>query len=114
MKHTYKIVVGLLLLILTANARAQQNATDAAPGIKLNSNGTLQIGDIFAEIGHFDGSWTISQQHDAFKPSDQTPPATQPSSHIITGVFTSAAGPFNLKEQVDSADGGIHYSAAAS
>jgi hypothetical protein len=85
------------------------DAIDVAPGFKLGSNGAILIGEFSAEIGHFDGSWTISEQHNAFKPADKNPPATQPSSHIISGVYTSAAGPFNLTEQMDAIGDGVHF-----
>ena len=115
MKHGCGIACGIVLLIVSASAWAQDQPSDAidiAPGFKLSPNGVIQIGDASAEIGHFDGSWTISEQHDAFKPADKNPPATQPSSHILTGVYTSAAGPFKLTEQMDAAADGVHFSAS--
>jgi hypothetical protein len=114
MKLGCKIACGLILTVLSAACWAQDqpsDMTDVAPGFKFGSNGAIQIGDISGEIGHFDGSWTISEQHDAFKAADKAPPATQPSSHILTGVYTSAAGPFNLTEQMDANSDGVHFSA---
>jgi hypothetical protein len=112
MKYGCKIAYGIIILVLSATVFAQDQQTDAvdvAPGFKLGSNGAILIGEFSAEIGHFDGSWTISEQHDAFKPADKNPPATQPSSHIISGVYTSAAGPFNLTEQMDATSDGVQF-----
>jgi hypothetical protein len=112
MKYGCKIAYGIIILVLSATVFAQDQQTDAvdvAPGFKLGSNGAILIGEFSAEIGHFDGSWTISEQHDAFKPADKNPPATQPSSHIISGVYTSAAGLFNLTEQMDATGDGVHF-----
>jgi hypothetical protein len=102
-------------MILSATSWAQEqqsNATDVAPGIKLAANGVIGIGDISAEVAHFDDSWTISEQHDVFKASAPNPPATQPSSQVVTGVFASASGPFKLTERMDPANGGVHFSAS--
>jgi len=115
MKHGCKIACGLVLIILIATSWAQQQPSDAvevAPGFKLGANGVIEIGDISAEVGHFDGNWTVSEQHDVFKASEPNPPATQPSSGVVTGVFVSESGPFNLTERMDAAGGGVHFSAA--
>jgi hypothetical protein len=117
MKLECKIVSALILTILGASACAQDEQEapiDVAPGIKLGPNGVIHIGEFSAEIGHFDGSWKISEQHDAFQAAEKNPPATQPSSHIISGVYASAAGPFNLTEQMDATDEGVQFSASMS
>jgi hypothetical protein len=114
MKHGCQIACGLIVMMSIATSWAQQQseAVDVAPGFKLGANGVIQIGDISAEVGHFDDNWTVSEQHDVFKASEPNPPATQPSSHVVTGVFVSASGPFNLTERIDAAGGGVHFSAA--
>jgi len=114
MKHGCKIACGLIVIILSATSWAQQQPSDAvevAPGFKLGANGAIEIGDISAEVGHFDGDWTVSEQHDVFKASAPNPPATQPSSHVVTGVFVSASGPFNLTDRMEAAGDGVHFSA---
>jgi len=115
MKHGCKIACGLVLIILIATSWAQQQPSDAvevAPGFKLGANGVIEIGDISAEVGHFDSDWTVSEQHDVFKASQPNPPATQPSSHVVTGVFVSASGSFNLAERMEAAGDGVHFSAS--
>jgi hypothetical protein len=114
MKYGCQIACGLIFVILSATSWAQEQQSDAievAPGFKLGANGVIQIGDISAEVGHFDGNWTVSEQHDVFKASGSNPPASQPSSRVVTGVFTSASGPFNLTERMEAAGGGVHFSA---
>ncbi|MGA2443393.1 MAG: hypothetical protein ABSH08_20770 [Tepidisphaeraceae bacterium] len=115
MKHGWKIACGLILTILIATSWAQEQQSDAidvAPGFKLGVDGVIEIGDISAEVGHFDANWTVSEQHDVFKAQEPNPPATQPSSHVVTGVFVSESGPFNLTERMDAAGGGVHFSAS--
>jgi hypothetical protein len=115
MKQGFKIIgFGIILLALTCGAWAQEqqgDAVDVAPGFKLGAKGEIVIGEVSGEVGHFDGSWTISEEHDAFEPAAKSGATTQPSSHVVSGVFTSAAGAFNLTEQMDANEDGVHFSA---
>jgi hypothetical protein len=114
MKHGYKLACGIILLMLGAGALAQtqpSDDTDLAPGIKLRTTGGIDIGDdMYAEIVHFDDNWKETDEHDAFQPTAQ-PPATQPSSKLLTGDFVTPGGTFKLTEQIDSNDTGIHFTA---
>jgi hypothetical protein len=115
MKRIAQLACIFIVSILGATALAQDqqpDSIDLAPGIKLTPNGVISIGDLSAEVGHFDGNWTISEQHDAFRPPATTSPSTQPSSHIVSGVYDSAGGKFNLTEQFDTTDAGVHVTAS--
>jgi hypothetical protein len=115
MKHGCRIAGAVILLLSIAGAWAQtlpSDAIDISPGFKLRPNGLIDIGEISAEVYHFNGDWTISEQHDIFQPAEKTPPTTEPSSHVVSGVFTSASGPFNLTERIAAADGLVSFSAA--
>jgi hypothetical protein len=113
MKRGFGIVCGVVLVILGGSARGQDEpaAVDVGPGIKMRVNGIIDVGDITGELGHFDSSWTVSEQHDVFNPADQQPAATQPSSHIVSGTFASAGGSFNLVEETDPEGDGIRFTA---
>jgi len=67
----------------------------------------MEVGDVGVEIVHFNPDWSDADQHDAFVPSNA--PATQPaaeSGKVISGVFTSSSGPFNLSERFEPATAG--------
>jgi hypothetical protein len=115
MRRAIVFGLGLLLSFAASAARAQDagDAVDIAPGFKLSPTGQLVIGPITAEIAHFDTSWSVTEQHDAFEPSPAVgvAPTTQPTTHIINGTFTTAAGPFHLTEHVDVIKDGLAFSA---
>jgi hypothetical protein len=114
MKHGCQIACGIVLLMLGANAPAQTQPTDdtdLAPGFKLRTSGGIDIGDMYAEVVHFDDNWKETEEHDVFQPAVQAP-ATQPSSKLLTGDFATPGGTFKLTEQIDPNDTGIHFSAA--
>ncbi|MGD0463515.1 MAG: hypothetical protein ABSB74_13605 [Tepidisphaeraceae bacterium] len=115
MKYGYKIACGIILM-LGASALAQtqpSDDTDLAPGFKLRTSGGIDIGDLYAEVVHFDDNWKEVEEHDVFQPTVQAP-ATQPSSKLLTGDFAVGAGTFKLTEQIDPTDAGIHFSATMS
>lgn len=113
MKHGYKITCGIVFLMLGASAPAQTQPSDdtnLAPGFKLRTSGGIDIGDVYAEVVHFDSNWKETEEHDVFQPTVQAP-ATQPSSKLLTGDFVTPPGTFKLTEQIDPNDAGIHFSA---
>jgi hypothetical protein len=112
----YRFLLAAVLSVGVASAALAQDAdsVEISPGFKLASNGLVNIGDISAEVYHFNGDWTIAEQHDVFEPSSAAAaPTTQPDSHVVTGTFTSEAGPFKLTERLDGGDG-VKFSAAIS
>src|ERR1700722_11488974 len=114
MKYRF-LFAAVLSVALASTAFAQDaDSVEISPGFKLTSNGLVNIGDISAEVYHFNGDWTIAEQHDVFEPASTPPaPTTQPDSHVVTGTFTSESGPFKLTERLDSADG-VKFSATVS
>lgn len=107
-----------IVLMFTAVALAQDTqpspAIDIAPGINITDMGMMHIGPMTAEVYQFDDKWLIAEQHDIFKPDAASPASTQPSSHVISGVFVrpAPATPFNLTERLDTAaDGSVTFSA---
>jgi hypothetical protein len=112
MKQGYKIACGIILLMLGATAPAQtqpSDDTDLAPGFKLRASGGIDIGDMYAEVVHFDSNWKETEEHDVFTPTAK--PTTQPSSRILSGAFKTPGGEFTLTEQIDVSDQGVHFSA---
>ncbi len=93
-----------------AAAAAAADAVEVAPGIKLNSNGMVDVSDVTAEGWHFDSGWTLAEQHDVFKPTP-APAGASSMSHVVSGPFKIGDGGFKLTETLDPADGGAKYSA---
>jgi len=115
MKHGYTTAAGMILLLAGAVASGQAlgGSTEIVSGFSVRPNGILDIGDITAEVYHFNAAWTITEQHDVFKPEDQSP-ATQPSVRVLSGAFPTASGPSTLTETFAPADTGISYTATLS
>jgi hypothetical protein len=117
MKKRFGLTCGAALLLACATAWPQaqppQNQTggetNLAPGFGMRPSGGIDVSDIYTEVVQYDTDWKETEQHDVFKPT-QTP-ATQPSSHILTGDFPVADGSFKLTEQLDPGDTGVHYTA---
>jgi hypothetical protein len=106
------MLCGALFCIAAFGDNQPASGDNTASEIKMNLVGALSAGGLSAEVGHFDDKWSLTQQHDAFQPSENAPPATQPSSQIVSGKFATSAGVFTLTEQMDKTDDGAKFSAS--
>jgi len=112
MKQGILIFSAITLLLSIPIGWTQQtqpsDSVDLAPGFRMRPTGGIDIGDIYAEVVQFGTDWKETEEHDVFKPNISTPDL---SSHVVTGVFTSPSGSFNLTEHLTAIDGGIDFSA---
>ena len=118
MRHaiTCLSVMGLLLTAAPARAQDEQaepTPTEVAPGVFVWDNGTFEfgVGDIIAEVLHYDQAWAGSQQHNAFTVAEGYPEKSE-GKIVISGEYNSAGGLFTLTETFENTDDGVKYTAA--
>jgi hypothetical protein len=101
----------LLAFGTVALSQNDSDNTDVAKGIQLQSSGQLMIGQVSAEIAHYDSDWNETMQHDVFQAKSGGPTSQPDGSFTLTGEFPLSSDTFNLTEKISPSNGGIDYSA---